>query len=389
MWYGANPGAPGAGGERERLTRELDLLKEMGVTNLRVLGASEGNSKHNTVNPAIQPEPGVHDETVLKGLDFLLSEMSRRRMYAVIYLNSYRVWSGGMSQYVAWQRHENVPNHFLPPYDRGKFMDFSATFYKNEEVNQLYQEFVKQLVERKNTITGITYRNDPAIMSWQPANEPRPGQGESGKQNHVVFSRWIDQTAGYIKSIDPNHLVSTGNEGTAGCIGSGEVIREIHKYVNVDYMTFHLWLLNWRWFDPLKAEETYPEAEKKAIDYIDEHIGYAKEVGKPIVIEEFCIPRDLYVYDPQATTVYRDRYFNKVFEKIYENASNRGPLGGSNFWAWGGYGKARDSKEAVWKKGDDFTGDPPQEPQGRNSVFVSDSTTLHILNKYGHLMDAI
>ena len=65
------------------------------------------------------------------------------------------------------------------------------------------------------------------------------------------------------------------------------------------------------------------------------------------------------------------------------------PLGGSNFWAWGGYGKARDSKEAVWKKGDDFTGDPPQESQGRNSVFVSDSTTLHILNKYGHLMDAI
>ncbi len=386
VWYGANLGAPSDSGNRNRLLRELDLLKKLGISNLRVLGASEGNTQHNTVNPAIQPELGIVDENVLIGLDFLLSEMAKRGMYAVIYLNNYWVWSGGMSQYVAWLEHETVPNPFLPPFDWGKFMDYSARFYTHDGANRAYQNYIGQLINRKNTINGKIYRDDPVIMAWQLANEPRPGQGESGKENYAVFSRWIDQTAGYIKSLDTNHLVSTGNEGTAGCIGSADLFKEIHKYSNIDYMTFHLWLLNWRWFDPQKAKETYPEAEKKALAYIDEHIGYAMEIGKPIVIEEFGIPRDLHSFSPEASTEYRDKYFNVVFERIYNDASNGGPLAGSNFWAWGGFGKARDPNEAVWKKGDDFTGDPPQEPQGRNSIFAADSTTLLILSRYGHLM---
>jgi len=33
----------------------------------------------------------------------------------------------------------------------------------------------------------------------------------------------------------------------------------------------------------------------------------------------------------------------------------------------------------VWRKGDPFVGDPPQEPQGRNSIFQSDTSTLRII----------
>ena len=64
-------------------------------------------------------------------------------------------------------------------------------------------------------------------------------------------------------------------------------------------------------------------------------------------------------------------------------------MAGSNFWAWGGYGKVRDPEKAEWEKGDDFTGDPPQEPQGRNSVFASDSTTLSVLSKFADLMNSL
>ena len=74
---------------------------------------------------------------------------------------------------------------------------------------------------------------------------------------------------------------------------------------------------------------------------------------------------------------------------IYQNAKKGGPLVGSNFWTWGGYGKVRESKEAIWIEGDDFTGDPPQEPQGRNSVFVTDSSTIKILSKYCNLMNEL
>ena len=386
MWYGANLGAPVEGGDRERLVKELDLLQLMGINNLRVLGASEGETQHNTVNPPIQPKLGEYNEKVLEGLDFLLDEMDKRNMYAVVYLNNFWVWSGGMSQYMSWLGNVAVPNPFLPPYDWGKFMNFSATFYTSEEGNRLFRQYLEMLINRKNTINGKIYKNDATIMSWQLANEPRPGQGEEGKRNFEVFSKWIDQTARYIKSLDANHLVSSGNEGLKGSMESMDLYREIHKYKSIDYMTFHLWLLNWTWFDPLKAEETYPEAERNALVYIDQHIGFAKEIGKPIVIEEFGIPRDSHSYSPDASTKWRDKYFNTVFHRIHEDASTSGPLVGSNFWAWGGFGKVRETEKAEWKTGDDFTGDPPQEPQGRNSVFAADSTTLSILSKYAKLM---
>ena len=42
LWQGMNLGALGSSGDRGRLTRDLDALVAAGVTQLRVLGASEG-----------------------------------------------------------------------------------------------------------------------------------------------------------------------------------------------------------------------------------------------------------------------------------------------------------------------------------------------------------
>jgi len=159
IWYGANLGALSDGGNRERLVKELDLLQSMGINNLRVLGASEGDTQHNTVNPPIQAQIGKYNEKVLEGLDFLLDEMSKRNMYAIVYLNNYWVWSGGMSQYMSWIENEPVPNPFLPPYDWGKFMNFSARFYSNENANQHFRNYVQELINRKNTINGKIYKN--------------------------------------------------------------------------------------------------------------------------------------------------------------------------------------------------------------------------------------
>jgi hypothetical protein len=35
----------------------------------------------------------------------------------------------------------------------------------------------------------------------------------------------------------------------------------------------------------------------------------------------------------------------------------------------------------MWRAGDPFMCDPPHEPQGRNSVFVSDTSTLRIIRE--------
>jgi mannan endo-1,4-beta-mannosidase len=388
LWYGCNLGALAEGGDRARLRRELDLLRSLGIDNLRVMGASEGLGQPNTVWPPLQPELGRYDERILDGLDFLLAEMARRDMVAVIYLNNYWEWSGGMAQYVSWLDGEPVPNPFFAENSWDRFMEFSARFYRHAEANAAYRRYIKMLINRKNAYTGVRYRDDPTIMAWQLANEPRPGQGDWGVENFRVFTSWVHDTANFIRRHDYWHLISTGNEGLKGCIESSEVYLDIHRFRNVDYLTAHLWPLNWSWYDPLRHDATYPEAERLAIDYLDQHIALAEQLGKPLVLDEFGIPRDLHSYSPSAPTTVRDRFYSTVLGRIHADAAEGGVFAGSNFWTWGGYGAAADPDGHVWRHGDSFTGDPPQEPQGRNSVFATDASTLAVLERHAALMKA-
>src|SRR5208283_4532251 len=102
LWYGAYLGRPSNPAGRARLLRELDRLERLGVNNLRVLGASEESSVPKTVRPAMESAPGVYNEDVLAGLDFLVREAGRRRMNLVIFLNNFWDWSGGVPQYLSW-----------------------------------------------------------------------------------------------------------------------------------------------------------------------------------------------------------------------------------------------------------------------------------------------
>src|SRR5262249_38524765 len=102
LWYGMYLGSRGATGDRARLTKQLDQLASLGVLNLRVLAISESSKFKRAVTPAVMQSPGKIDETLWQGLDYLLDEMAKREMKAVLCLNNFWQWSGGMSQYVAW-----------------------------------------------------------------------------------------------------------------------------------------------------------------------------------------------------------------------------------------------------------------------------------------------
>ena len=98
---GAILGSTGAGGNRARLRQELDSLKAIGVTNLRVLAGADGpDGVAAKVEPALQTAPGVYNDALLDGLDYMLAEMGRRGMTTVIYLNNAWEWSGGYGQYL-------------------------------------------------------------------------------------------------------------------------------------------------------------------------------------------------------------------------------------------------------------------------------------------------
>ena len=103
FWYGANLGSPGIGGNRTRLMNELDHLHALGVDNLRVQAGTEGpDTEPWRIVPSMQPSPGEYNDDVLAGLDFLLYEMGKRQMRAVMCLNNFWHWSGGFAQYIAW-----------------------------------------------------------------------------------------------------------------------------------------------------------------------------------------------------------------------------------------------------------------------------------------------
>ncbi len=388
FWYGCYLGRDGQNGDRERLKRELDYLKELGITNLRILAASEKSYIQGSLEPAVQNEPGNFNENLLDGLDYLLYEMRKREMFAVVFLSNYWEWSGGFAVYNRWAGDSNYVDPHNPEQGWTKFMNYSAKFYTNDKANEYYRNFILKIVTRKNKYTGDYYYNDPTIMAWQLANEPRPGWGEEGFRNANNFYKWIDETVAFIRSIDPNHLITTGNEGLGGCLDADTIFINAHKSPNIDYATFHLWAKNWGWFDAKKIEETYPSTEKKAIDYFNTHMILARRLNKPITLEEFGMPRDNEEYKSGSPVTARDRYFLKIFDLVSDSAEAGAPIAGTNFWAWGGEGKNVDD-DYLWEKGEPFTGDPPQEPQGLNSVFISDKSTLEIISKHAADMNRL
>jgi len=387
LWYGMYLGSPGVTGDRARLAKELDQLAAQGVRNLRVLAISEASTLKRAVTPAVMQQPESVDETLWKGLDFLLEEMRRRDMRAVLYLNNYWQWSGGMSQYMAWFNGKPVVDPDVTG-DWNAFMDNSAAFYREPRAQEAWRSVIRQLIGRKNSVNGRSYADDPTIMSWQLANEPRPGSDANARPHFDVFVKWVDETAGYIKSLAPKQLVSTGNEGWMGSAGSRDLFVRSHVTKNVDYLTYHMWAPNWQWFNPKNAAATYDGAWQKMQDYLDWHIDAANKMGKPIVLEEFGINRDAGSFDPSATTVYRDRFYGQIFALIERRAAAGDAIAGSNYWAWGGVGRTA-NLDFMWKAGDSFVGDPPQEPQGLYCVFDSDASTIAIIKAHAARMEKL
>jgi mannan endo-1,4-beta-mannosidase len=380
MWYAGYLGAAGGVGDRARLVKELDNLKALGINNIRLLAVSEQTEMKSGVKPVTTSAPGQYDESLLAGMDFLLAEMAKRDMTAVIYLNNFWQWSGGMTQYVNWFTgapaiDPNVSKDFE------SFIANSAKFYQIDKAQAEYRNVIRKVVERVNTVTGKPYREDPTIMSWQLANEPRPGNAKTTEAQKEIYVRWIDDSAKFIRDLDKNHLVSTGSEGLAGSVQDSTLFIKAHQTKNIDYLTYHMWPKNWFWFDSTRPAETWAGMMEKSDRYLNVHIDLAKQLKKPIVLEEFGLDRDGPSFARTATTKVRDRFYGVVFDLVQGRAASRDPIAGWNFWAWGGMGRAANS-DYWWKEGNDFMGDPPQEEQGLYSVFDSDIPSLMLIKQH-------
>ena len=374
-WYGALLGAKN--GNRERLLKELDELQSNGISNLRVLVGAEGGNQDFTVREALQTEQGKYNEELLEGLDFLLAEMKKRDLTAILYLNNNWEWSGGMAKYLEWNGYGEVPNPNIAPNTWPQFMSYTSQFHSCKPCMVSFKKHIQFVINRTNSITNEKYTNDTTIMAWEVANEPRIFT----KENEKAFTIWLNDVVDYMDSLDKNHLITTGSEGKAGSNDDLAAFKRTHTNKNIDYVTMHIWPKNWGWYKMEDEKGSTPIAIQKTIEYIDEHITVAKELNRPIVLEEFGYPRNHESLDRNASSEFRNQFYNAIFKRLDDAITNNEPFVALNFWGYAGIGK-NNPKDGKWKKGDDYTTDPPQEPQGLNSVFSSEKETLDMMKKY-------
>ncbi len=124
--------------------------------------------------------PGEFNEDAFRALDKLIEVAGRKGIRLIIPLVDQHKWWGGIGEYAAF---------------RGKSAD---EFWTDRQLIDDFKATIKHVIARKNTLTGVAYRDDPAIFGWQTGNEISP------------TPEWTREISEYIKELDPNHLVLDG-----------------------------------------------------------------------------------------------------------------------------------------------------------------------------------
>lgn len=276
--------------------------------------------------------PAYNDgERGLEKLDYLLYKARQNDIRIVMVLtNNWRDF-GGMDQYLTW-------------YGLSKHHEF----YTDERVKQAYKDYVTHLVHRVNKFTGIAYKDDPYIFAWNLANEPRmrnyAGYDSPDGWKPDTVTQWASEMSDYIRSIDPHHMISVGDEGffmkRAGALYSGEDGVDHDALIgleNIDYTTFHLYPDHWA--------QGLPWGDQ----WIEDHLSAARHVGKPAVLEEYnvAVKRN----DANQEIISGGERREKALSRWHDLVQLRGGSG-AMFWMLAGYD---DYQRAYYKDYDHFT----------------------------------
>ena len=280
-----------------------------------------------------------------------------------------------------------------PDGDWDRFQRYATLFYEEPAAISAFHAHIDYVLSRTNALTGVPYANDPTIMAWELANEPRPLKAVT------AYRAWLVATAARIRSLAPRQLIVIGSEGRTPFPQAyvGIDFEAELAYENIDYGTMHVWPQNWEWFRPDEADATYERALNRSLSYIRNHVAVAEALGKPLVLEEFGISRDGNLHHAGSPTSWRDRYYTEMLAEVQRHAARNSPLTGANVWAWGGEGRprqARLSSEALagvhcWQPGDPLLGDPPHEAAGWYSIYDDDESTHAVLANFSRALSQL
>ncbi|TYJ30998.1 hypothetical protein E1A91_A06G167000v1 [Gossypium mustelinum] len=145
-----------AGPSRSRVSKMLKKGAEMGLTVCRTWAFNDG------VEPnALQISPGVFNERVFRGLDYVIVEARKHGITLILSLVNNLSNFGGKAQYVRWAQ------------EAGHNVSSSTdSFFSHPMIKDYYKAYVKAILSRKNSLSGVKYAEEPAIFAWELMNEP-------------------------------------------------------------------------------------------------------------------------------------------------------------------------------------------------------------------------
>lgn len=288
----------------------------------------------------LQTAPGVFNDKMLVALDRLIASAGAAgvRLSLVLFNN----WNyNGVGQVSAESKCG------VAKMATGKAVDgpeCDAVFWTNPEARKLYKGVVAAIVGRTNTLTGVKYADDPTIFSWSLINEPRCELKDCAQR----MQDWIEEMAPYVKSLDPNHLLTLGSDGfyqRANCqseianpqrsrgqngdgpegVGwpllTGQDLVPNHAVSAIDYIAVHLWPDNWGRPDPAFGQA-----------WLREKARNAAALGKPVLLDEFG--KAATGPFPQSTPSSQAQWYKLVYDAVAASSSRGGGLAGVMFWRW-------------------------------------------------------
>lgn len=125
--------------------------------------------------------PGEFNERAFEHLDQILAIANELGIRLIIPLVDNWSWMGGRAEYCSFRNKD------------------ASVFYTDTEIIDDFKTTIDFVLNRKNTITGVQYKNDKAILAWELGNELKD-----------CPTRWTTEMARYMKTIDKNHLINDG-----------------------------------------------------------------------------------------------------------------------------------------------------------------------------------
>ncbi|KAJ4824565.1 Mannan endo-1,4-beta-mannosidase 7 [Turnera subulata] len=330
MYFAADPS------QRNKVTSVFQEAKDHGLTMARTWAFSDGWDR------ALQSSPGNYNEQTFQGLDFVISEAKKFGIKLVLSLvNNYKDF-GGREQYVNWARNQ------------GQSISSDDDFYTNTVVKEFYKNHIKTVLTRRNSFTGVAYKDDSTIMAWELMNEPRCMSDPSGR----TIQAWITEMASYLKSIDGNHLLEAGLEGFYGQSSSekqqynpnfqvGTDFIANNQIPGIDFATVHSYPDQWLPSSDDESQQSFLN------NWLHTHIQDAQNIlQKPVLFAEFGKSSRTSAYSE------RDQLFNTVYSAIYASASSGGAAAGGMFWQLftEGLDSFRDGYEVIFRENPSTSG---------------------------------